>query len=397
MIRGRLRRQRHREPPQDDYVEIDPGELSGLIALPDWLRNMGLIAWLTTGVIVLTLGVVWLLSLAEAIVVPLIAAAIIAAVASPLVRWIADRGLPRAAGAVLVLLAIVAVGVVMVVLIVGGIAGQAGAVSSHLADAQSTVSGWLEDLGVDPSQAQDSAKEAGSTGSDAFHALLGGLSSGIAALSSLAFFLALTALSLFFMLKDGPLIRSWTERQLPVPLPVAETISRRMLQSLRGYFLGVTLIAAYNALVVGLGALVLDVPMLGTIVLVTFIGGFIPYLGAWSAGIFTVLIALGAGGTQEAIGMAVVLLLANGILQQLVQPFAYGAALGIHPLAVLVVTIGGGAIFGIVGLILAAPVASAITRIAADLARARAPERAGSAVAAPAVADAPAGAGGGSP
>jgi predicted PurR-regulated permease PerM len=69
--------------------------------------------------------------------------------------------------------------------------------------------------------------------------------------------------------------------------------------------------------------------------------------------------------------MIVVQLLANGILQQLVQPIAYGAALGIHPLAVLIVTIAGGALFGAVGLILAAPLTSAVTRIAADLAGAR--------------------------
>ena len=70
--------------------------------------------------------------------------------------------------------------------------------------------------------------------------------------------------------------------------------------------------------------------------------------------------------------MVVVQLLANGILQQMVQPFAMGAALGIHPLAVLIVTIAGGALFGAVGLILAAPLTSALTRISADLARARA-------------------------
>lgn len=69
--------------------------------------------------------------------------------------------------------------------------------------------------------------------------------------------------------------------------------------------------------------------------------------------------------------MAVLQLLANGIFQQLVQPFAYGAALGIHPLAVLVVTIGGGALFGAVGLVLAAPLTSAIVKISADVARAR--------------------------
>jgi putative heme transporter len=69
--------------------------------------------------------------------------------------------------------------------------------------------------------------------------------------------------------------------------------------------------------------------------------------------------------------MVVVELLANGALQQLVQPFAYGTALGIHPLAVLVVTIGGGALFGAVGLILAAPLTAAAVRISADLSRAR--------------------------
>jgi putative heme transporter len=65
--------------------------------------------------------------------------------------------------------------------------------------------------------------------------------------------------------------------------------------------------------------------------------------------------------------MIVIQLLANGILQQLVQPIAYGAALGIHPLAVLIVTIAGGSLFGAVGLILAAPLTSAVTRIAGDL------------------------------
>ena len=61
--------------------------------------------------------------------------------------------------------------------------------------------------------------------------------------------------------------------------------------------------------------------------------------------------------------MIVVQLLANSVLQQLVQPFAMGAALGIHPLAVLIVTIAGGALFGTVGLILAAPLTSAVVRI----------------------------------
>ncbi len=372
MIRGRLHR-RKGEPgePAEEVVEFDAAQLSGVFALPEWLRSIGMIAWLTTGVIVLLLGLVWLLSLANTIVMPLIAAGIVAAVGSPIVRWLNRHGVPRAAGAAFLLLAIVAVGLLMTLLIVGGIASEAGSVGGHLAEAQKTVTGWLKDLGIDPSQAAKATQDAGSSGSAAYEQLLHGVATGIEGLTSLVFFLALTTLSLFFLLKDGPTIRAWTERQLPIPLPVAETATRRVTQSLRGYFVGVTIVAAYSAVVVGIGSLIIGVPLIGTIMVVTFIGGFIPYIGAWSAGAFAVLIALGGGGPEEAAAMAVLQLLANGILQQLVQPFAYGAALGIHPLAVLVVTIGGGALFGAVGLVLAAPLTSAIVKISADVARAR--------------------------
>ena len=127
---------------------------------------------------------------------------------------------------------------------------------------------------------------------------------------------------------------------------------------------GVTAVAVFNAVLIGVGALLLGVPLAGTIAIVTFLGAYIPYLGAWAAGIFAFLVALGGAGTDAAIAMAVLALLANGVLQQMVQPIAYGAALGIHPLAVLIVTIAGGSLFGTVGLILAAPLTSAVTRIA---------------------------------
>jgi putative heme transporter len=67
-----------------------------------------------------------------------------------------------------------------------------------------------------------------------------------------------------------------------------------------------------------------------------------------------VLIRLGAGSTSDALILAVVALHANGVLQQMIQPFVMGATLGINPLVVLVVTIGAGALFGMVGLTLAA-------------------------------------------
>ena len=377
VIRRRLRR-RHAggeaRPGDTEVIEIESGELTDVFAAPGWLRDVGLTAWLLVGVALVLVGAVWLLTLTETIVTPVLAAAVVAAVASPLVAWLSRHRLPRALAAALVLIAIVVIGVLVFFLVVAGITSQTGDLGAHLSEAKDTIVRWLKDLGVDPGTAKSAGKDASSSISDVVKALLGGLGKGIKKLSSLVFFLSLTALSLFFLLKDGPTIRAWGERHLGVPLPVARTISRRTLQSLRGYFLGVTIVAAFNGVVVGIGALLLGVPLAGTIAAVTFLAAYVPYLGAWTAGAFSVLVALGGAGTDAAAGMVVVQLLANGVLQQLVQPFAMGAALGIHPLAVLIVTIAAGSLFGTVGLVLAAPVTAAATMVAADLSRARAEE-----------------------
>jgi predicted PurR-regulated permease PerM len=374
MIRGRLRRLRPggEERGEDEFVEIDPRELSDLFAAPNWLRDAGFTSWLLVGVVLLLVGVIAILSITHAIVIPLIVAGVIAAVAVQLVDLLKRHGMPRGIGALLVLLLIVAAGCLAGFLVLRGIGSETSGISDHLTSAAHKIQGWLQDLGVSDSKAQAANHDVSSGASSTFRALLNGVATGLEKLSSLAFFLAMTVLSLFFLLKDGPSIRAWTERHMGLPQDVARTITGRTLQSLRGYFLGVTIVALFSAVLVGGGALLLGVPLAGTIAVITFIGGFVPYLGAWTAGAFSVLLALGGAGTDAAAGMVVIQLLANGPLQQIVQPVAYGAALGLHPLAILVLTIAGGALFGAVGLILVAPVASAMVRISADLSRGRA-------------------------
>lgn len=375
MIRGRLRRHETAgeasQAPPDEVVEIDPSELAGLFNVPDWLRNVGLMAWLLVGITLLIGGLVWLGSLTQVITIPVIVAAIIAVVASPLVRWMNGHGVPRAIGALLVMLAVVLIGAGITAMVVVGIDGQASSIANHLDDAKRTLSGWLQDIGLDPSKAGQATDDAGHGAASSAQALLGGILGGIERLSSLAFFIAMTILSLFFLLSDGPKIRGWVEGHMGVPGGVARIVTRRTIGSMRGYFLGVTIVAAFNAIVVGIGSLIIGVPLVGTIVAVTFVAGYIPYIGAWTAGAFTVLLALGSDGADAAGAMVVLQLLANGPLQQVIQPFAMGAALGIHPLAVLIVTIAGGALFGTVGLIVAAPLVAAAVRISTDLERTR--------------------------
>ena len=313
------------------------------------------------------MAAIWLLSLTETIVMPVITAGIIAAVASPLVDRLRRIGLPRALGAGLVLLAIAALAFGVGLIVLTGIASQADSLSARLHEGASEIESWAKSLGVKAPTAADANSEASASISGGFQALTQGVLGGIDRLAGLAVFLSFTALSLFFLLKDGPQIGAFVERHLGVPPPVAHSILGRVAGSMRGYFLGVTIVAAWSALLVGIGSLVLGVPLAGTIAVVTFLGGYVPYIGAWTAGGFAVLIALGGSGPEAAGAMAVIVLLANGVLQQLVQPIAYGAALQLHPLAVLIATIAGGCLFGTVGLVLAAPLLSAAVKIAADL------------------------------
>ncbi|MBB4664775.1 AI-2E family transporter [Conexibacter arvalis] len=377
MLDRRRRRRPAKSPdgvalPADEIVALDAADATADLATPRWLRDLGTSAWLIAGVGVVLVGAVWIASLTQTIVTPVITAAVLASVMSPLVSRLHRHGVPRGLAAALLLLGVVALGVAVTLVVVGGVTGESAALRDHLSQARQTITGWLTDLGIPAGQAHDGDHDVSSAIGKAVPALLHGVSSGIAGLSSLVVFLSFTVLSLFFLLKDGPAIRDWGERHMGLPAPLARAVSARSLQSLRGYFLGVTIVAAFNAVVVGLGALLLGVPLAGTLAVVTFVGAYVPYVGAWGAGAFSVLVALGGGGSDAAIGMIVVQLLANGILQQLLQPIAYGAALGIHPLAVLIVTIAGGSLFGAVGLILAAPVTAAVTRISADLRRARA-------------------------
>ena len=174
-------------------------------------------------------------------------------------------------------------------------------------------------------------------------------------------------LSTLFVLKDGPVMHRFINRHLGVPEPTANIVTTNVAKSLRSYFLAVTIIAGFNAVLIGGAALILGVPLAGTIAVVTFVGAYVPFVGAWVAGGFAVLIALSTGSTSDALIMAVVALLANGVLQQMIQPFVMGATLSLNPLVVLVVTIGAGCLFGMIGLTLAAPLTSAAVHISNEL------------------------------
>jgi len=332
---------------------------------PTWLRNLGFSSWLLVGFVLVIVGLIWLLAETSTIVMPVILATVLGAVAGPAVGWLEGHGVPRIGGAILVLVGLVAIGVLIFCLVFGGISAQAGDISAKMDTSLDKIQGWLSDVGVDNAQsakegAQEAAPEIRTT-------LLSGVAAGVEGLKSLVFFLAFAILSTLFVLKDGPVMHRFINRHLGIPQADANIVTTNIAKSLRSYFLAVTIIAAFNAIVIGGAALLLGVPLAGTIAVVTFVGAYVPFVGAWVAGGFAVLIALSTGSTSDALIIGVVALLANGVLQQLIQPFVMGATLSLNPLVVLVVTIGAGSLFGMVGLTLAAPLTSAAVHIANEL------------------------------
>jgi predicted PurR-regulated permease PerM len=347
-------------------------ELSTVFASPRWLRDLGRTAWLLVGTLLLLAAVAWLLGATYTIGGPMVAAGIVATVASPLVALMQRHRIPRAVGAVIVLLLVIAVVVAVVAVVVGGLRAQRDDIAGNMTSAVDKLGNWLSDLGVDDSGVSSAENHVTTTTPDVISTLTQGILNAIQGLASLAFALSFAMLGVFFFLKDGPTLRRWIDGHIGLPQKVAETISGGVLRSLRGYFLGVTIVALFNGVVVGIGALLLGVPLAGTIAVVTVITAYIPYIGAFVSGAFAVLIALGAEGTSKALIMLVIVILANGLLQNIFQPFAMGSALHLHPLAVLIVTISAGCLFGMIGLVLAAPLTSAAVHITQDLRRARA-------------------------
>jgi predicted PurR-regulated permease PerM len=367
-------RSRREDVPTRTVVEIDATALSRVFSAPMWLRDLGLLAWFLVGVALLVVGLTWLVSITSTITIPVVLGAILATVSGPLVTKLHQHGWPRAAGAAMVLLLLVVIAVVVALLVFGGIYEQSDEIKAAGSEAVDKIEGWINDTGAGGTS--ETADQVKSSTAETGKTLLKGVAEGIAGLTSIVFFLTFTVFATFFLLKDGPTVRRFVDRHLGVPREVATVITGNVMRSLRRYFLGVTYVAAFNAIVVGLGALILGVPLAGTIAVVVFVTAYVPFIGAFVSGAFAVILALATEGTTDAVIMLVIVILANGLLQNIVQPIAFGATLDLNPLVVLIVTIGAGALFGMLGMVLAAPLTSAAIHISRDLAQAKALEAA---------------------
>ena len=175
--------------------------------------------------------------------------------------------------------------------------------------------------------------------------------------------LALGVILLDFLLRDGAKLPTWGTHQLADgSRQTADAVLATSAATIREYVTGRALVAGFEAVTISVGAALLGVPLWQAVGVVTFVGGFIPYFGAFLAGMLAVVLALTKGGLSTALLMLGVVLVVQNLLEPLLEAKVLGHTMNLHPMLVIVATTTGGIAAGVAGLILATPLLATLVR-----------------------------------
>ncbi len=339
-------------PQQASYAAPRVAAPSGP-AFMRWLPRFGVWAWSFVGFVVVAIILASALGAVSEIVLPMTFAAVLAIIFKPMLGSLGRRGVNPTLAAGIVVLGLLLLMTGVIVATVRGVTDQMSQIGDSVDAAADTASASFS---IDPAaleQARAAAREAAPAVEGG---LLTHLVSGVSSLVGLAGGLILGAMIMYYLLKDGAsLRRSLVARIDPSLRSGVDGFIGDACRILREYGWGRTVMSAIVSVVIGLASLLLGLPLVFTIIVVNFIGGYIPYIGAFLGGGLAVIVAFGDGGLGKAAVMLLVVLASNLALENLVEPKVMGRTLDIHPLVVLVVTALGGLLGGIVGLMLAVP------------------------------------------
>lgn len=329
---------------------------SDLTTSSHWTVRVGRASWLFVGLALAVAIAVIAVSAFWELVVPCIIAVFSAVVFAPIVDWMADRRVPRPVAAAACTLMVVALAVLIVVVVVESIIDQSAAIGVQLDNAwqqlagatgSSAIGDFFADIQVDlPSVGRTVARGSG--------VRVGSLINSAAGLVS---GMVLALVILYYLLRDGrAMMASLAVRRTPNEAAQTERILTHAAQAIRANSRGRAMLAAAQAVFIGFVMGLLGVPNAPSIAVVNFVAAFVPYLGAFVGGAFAVLMALSEGGTALALWALLAILVMNLLLENLLEPRFIGSSMRMNPLAVLLATVSGGLIAGLVGLVIAAPV-----------------------------------------
>lgn len=322
--------------------------------------------------IVAGLGITaWLLSHVSTVLIPVALAGLLAGLLFPAVRWLRSKRVPAGLAAALVELGFIAV--VLGLLTLAGqqiVVGFAQLSDSAMAGFQKLV-GMVEDSPFDISTATVNQwiSDIGNTLEQNYTAILSGaMSFGVTAGNILTGLIIMLFVLLFFLM-EGESIWLFLVKLFPHRARAAVNgAGRQGWHSLAQYVRIQVFVAFVDAAGIGLGALLLGVPLALPIGVLVFLASFIPIVGAVATGVVAVLVALLALGLGKAIAMLAVVLLVQQLESNVLQPLVMGKAVALHPVAVFLAVAMGAVLFGIVGALFAVPLLAMLNTIVRYLA-----------------------------
>jgi putative heme transporter len=325
-------------------------------AVAAWASDIGKWSGIIVLVIILLLLVFFLLAATRVLLLAALFAVLFAGTFLPMVDWLQKHRIKRGLGAIIVSALLILLGIAIGALIVYSIFKQIPTIEARLDDAWASIQKSLQSTSVSQEQIDSLKSSVQNLAKDAASGLAGTAIDLIGGIASLIFGAFISLNILVWSLIQGRKLARWASKRMgPVPPAVGYAIIANGARFFRGYLYGSTLVGLFNGAVMGVGALIIGVPLAGTIFVVGWFTNYIPFFGAIVSGAFAVLIALGSGGPSKAIPMLIIVIISNGYLQTIVSQFALGSALKLHPLAVLFATTAGSMLFGAVGGVFAAP------------------------------------------
>lgn len=334
------------------------------------LQRYAKTAWQLVGLAALGWVVLQVLQATRQVVVPVVTGLLIAALLEPLSRLL--RGvLPRYLAAAASLLTLLSVVTLASWLsghqLVKGLSELIDSVPSML----DSLEKQLESLGLGLGAGQvQSALESleewfrGNGQGVARHAL----SAGNSALSLMVGAL-LALVTAYFIAADGR--GMWTYLLDRFPRRHREPVDRSFAAgwvSLQKYIRAQLVVAAADAVGIGIGAWALGVPFALPIAVIVFMTAFVPVVGAFVSGALAVLVAFAFVGVQAAGVMLLVVVAVQQLESNVLQPIVMGKAVALHPFAVIIAVSLGGYLLGVTGAVFAIPLLAFVKSVTTELA-----------------------------
>lgn len=314
-------------------------------------------------VLVMTWVVLWILGWTWSVIWPLVIALLLTTLTWPPARFLRNHGWrpALAASAVTLLFLLIAAGIV--VLIAVPVAAESGKLVSGVVDGIEQVRTWA--AGPPLNIGDDQVTQAFDAGiqrlQDSVGSIMTATVTGVGTVVNGLVTTVLAVFLMFFFLKDGPRFLPWLTRQLPGRLSVdVPVVAERGWNTLGAFVRSQAFVGLLDAVFIGLGLWIVGVPLVLPLAVLTFVSAFVPIVGALFAGFVAVLIALVSNGPTDALIVLGIIVLVQQLEGNVFQPILQSRGLGLHAAVVLLAVTLGGSVAGIVGSLLAVPVAALI-------------------------------------